>query len=129
MTDPYKNVKVKNVTWILHGDGDAQIVMVALFKPKEIILTTKSQNHWFTANNIEIERNSVPISLVNPKVFIYDSFNNLYYLDGMRSILSNMFPTYDKFVVHCAKIFNTQVSTNDCGLFALPLCGSIVFKI
>ena len=46
----------------------------------------------------------------------------------MRSILSNMFPSYDKFVFHFAKIFNTQVSTNDCGLFPLAYAAALRLK-
>ena len=46
----------------------------------------------------------------------------------MRSILSNMFPTYDKFFFHYAKIFNTQVYTNDCGLFVLSYAAALGLK-
>ena len=48
-----------------------------------------------------------------------DSLNNLVNLNGMRLILSSMFPNSETHVVHHAKMFYRQVSSNDCGLFAL----------
>ena len=76
-------------------------------------------NHWVTATNIDTERSSVQISLVNTPVFLYDSFNDLSNLNCLQLTLSFMFPRLDKFVVHKAEILNRQISTNDCGLFAL----------
>ena len=46
----------------------------------------------------------------------------------MRSILSNMFPTYDKFVFHYTKLFNSQVFTNDCGLRSFKFRGVEMLK-
>ena len=47
----------------------------------------------------------------------------------MQVTLSLMFPRVDKFLVHKAEMYSTQVSTNDCGLFALSYVKSLCTSI
>ena len=89
-------------------------------KTEKLIMVLCYQSHWIVATNIDTGRSNLPISSVSSfPVFVYDSFGDRAYLNGLKLTLSHMFPSKHNFLVHHAKTNYKQVSSNDCGLFAL----------
>lgn len=92
-----------------------------------IFVLNVNKNHWVTLTNIDTTPNNTFFKQ-NKAVFMYDSLNNPLYLNGLKAFLSEMYPVLSEYVIHHVKMSYPQVSTNDCGLFALAyvysLCNS-----
>ena len=90
---------------------------------KLIFVINVMKNHWITLTNIDTQPDDKVYT--NAKVFMYDSLNNIIYLNGLKPFLSEMYPLIDKYIIHYVKMPYPQISTNDCGLFALAYVHSL----
>ena len=88
-----------------------------------IFVINVMKNHWITLTNIDTQPDGKIYT--NANVFMYDSLNNIDYLEGIKPFLSEMYPLTDSYIIHSVKMQYPQISTNDCGLFALAYVHSL----
>ena len=82
--------------------------------------------HWVTVTHIDTGKSKYALlTAENNPVFVYESFNSVNYVRSLEFTLNSMFPDKQSYMVHKAKISYTQVSVNDCGLFALAYAGAL----